>query len=308
MFPEGYTGKLSDDEWHLTSYFAEIRQKLRETDGESECIKSENWPSRMCSLPMRGRTEFTPRANPEQTSITGILKLNENDSVPHITKVMLYTGPDVANPMTAIPSQATDVLAIVSNGRVFDDDRRLERISPGRGVQISGDEPAGYCDGTFNSECSRHGSCLLSGYQYSRGGLLFRNYTEWLVVTLPVIKEGLIMTRIESRHDPSDKAAGEVDGSSLFEHDDDNAGRRLLTYAPRLCDTFAFEFSINGNVTVWNKNDWTALSKKAQRDVEVQTLLDDSSFTNEPKDVEVAFRFSGCGNVMTMSLTHIYFA
>jgi hypothetical protein len=229
---------------------------------------------------------------------------------------MLYSGPNVPNSLTAVPLGETDVLAIISNGRVFDHQRRLDNVSPGRGAQVSGNSLAGYCDGSYNAECGRRGSCLLGGHQYSSGGILFRNYSGWLVMTLPAVQEGLIVTKIESRHDPSDMTEEEkTGGRSLraghaYSDADDgvNADKRRLGRAPVLCDAFTFEFAIDGNISVWNKTDWTLFSKQAQRGVELQTLLDDQNFTEEGRDVELAIRFTGCGDVMTMSLTHIYFA
>lgn len=270
----------------------------------------------MCSIPVRSRTEFTPRANPEQTSITSILKPDENGRIPHVSQGMLYSGPNVPNPVTAVPDGETDVLAIISNGRVFDHQRRLDNISPGLGAEVSGNSVAGYCDGTYNAECGRRGSCLLSGHQYSTGGILFRSYSGWLVMTLPAVQQGLIVTKIESRHDPSDKATKEdVGGRSLREEyayidadNDENTDKRQLGRVLEVCDAFTFEFSIDGNITTWNKTDWNSFSKQAQSGVELQTLLDDQNFTEEGRDVELAIRFTGCGDVMTMSLTHIYFA
>lgn len=259
---------MPDDEWHITSHYAEIRKKLRETDGESECTTSENWPSRVCSLPLRARTEFTPRPDPEATSITSILEPDQNGLFPHIAQPMEYTGPNVDNPLTSVPSGSVDVLAIVSNGRKYDAGRRLD-VSP---VEIGDNALAGYCDGTYNAECGRRGSCLLSGYQYSVGGVLFRSFNEWLNMTLPQIKDGLIMTRILLRR--------------------------------TVCATFRFDFAIDGHVTTWNNTEWNL---RRNQDL-LQTLLDDADFAKEPRDVDLAVRFGGCGDVQSMSLTHVYFA
>jgi hypothetical protein len=328
---------LPDDAWHVTDYYANIRKKLQENCSDSPCFNyKDSLPTRMCSVPINARTEFTPRANPDKTSITSIVKPNEKGYVPFVKEPLEYTGPDVFNPYTAVPEGEVDVLAIVSLGRTYPDDghrrtqelvstsRRLQDIVPGLGWELNG-EPGGYCDGTYNSECGRHSNCMLSGHNDARSGIFFDSYSGWLVMTLPAMKEGIIVTKIESWHWPGEDTLT-VGWTSI-----DNKGRRLLRglgegvnttaahedasrvlkpQPPETCDKFTFEFAIDGKITVWTKADWEKNNKPVQRVVETQTLLDDPNFTTEPKDVELAIRMTGCGDSTkkTMSLTHVYFA
>lgn len=101
----------------------------------------------------------------------------------------------------------------------------------------------------------------------------------------------------------------------LFSEDMYNAERdgRILgkkAKVPEYCDNFLFQFAIDGKVTSWDKATFLANSKNPQRVVEIQTLLDDQSFTTEAKDVELAIRMTGCGDSTqkTMCLSHVYFA
>lgn len=307
---------------------------------------------------MHGRTEFTPRANPESTSIQSLIVKPDGENghnVPHVSHGMLYTGPDVYNPYTAIPEGDIDVLSIVSLGRDITTtatnnnnrrQRRLDIITPGLGWAMGGDAPPGYCDGTYNAECGRRGNCLLTGHHDHRGGLVFESYSGWLVMTLPAVKEGIIMTKIESWHAASESAVtkgwksinnkgeererrqlrgGQSNNNnnnnstvvvpySISYHDvmlEEEERRSLKAAPPAFCDNFQYEFAIDGNITVWTKTDWEAKSTSPQRVVELQTLLDDPNFTKgEAKDVELAIRMTGCGDSSrkTFSLTHLYWA
>ncbi len=334
---------LPDDAWHVTDYYANVRNKLHEKDGETDCYKSDAWPKRMCSTPMRAYTEFQPRPNPEKTSLLSIMKPASNGFKPHIHPGNLYNGPDVFNPFTAVPEGEIDVLAIVSNGRTYEEigkDRLLgtvDAIEQGLGTGLLNAFNPGYCDATYNSECGRQGSCLLSGQGDSRACIGFHSYSGWIVMTLPQVKEGIIVTCIQTWHSVSElpvssgwksinnqerrylrlEGSGESEGNFtvLLSEDVYNAehdGRLLGGKAkvPDYCDNFLFEFAIDGKVTSWDNATFQDKSKRPQRVVEIQTLLDDPSFTNQPKDVELAIRMTGCGDSTqkTMCLSHVYFA
>ena len=332
---------LPDDTWHVTDYYANIRNKVHAKEGETDCFKNVFWPARMCSTPMRAYTQFQPRPNPEKTSLTSILKPASNGYKAHIHPGNLYNGPDVHNPFTAIPEGEIDVLSIISNGRIFADDgkrRRLakETIEPGLGAEFGNHPHPGYCDASYNSECGREGNCLILGHGDSRGCLAFDSYSGWLVMTLPKVKEGIIVSKIETYHGPGDLPASrgwksidnkgrrhlrgldnvEPHGNSTFLlreplYDAETDGRKLKKQpVPAFCDGFKFEFAIDGKITAWNKTEWTEMRTNPQRVVELFTFLDDPDFTKEPKDVELAIRMTGCGESTkkTFCLTHVYFA
>ena len=297
----------------------------------SEAVDGGFLPEAFCTKPINARTEFTPRANPIRTSLQSIIKPDENGRVPHVaTAPMLYTGPDVFNNYTAIPEGEIDVLAIVSNGRVYPEDRRDRRrrleIQPGLGHMVAG-EPAGYCDGTWNSECNRPATsnCLLSGHNDARGGILMNSYSGWLVMTLKGLKEGVIATKMETWHPPEE--LGLTAGWTSINNRGDARGlrrneeegpvvvnglpdRELKYVPPEICAEFKFEFAINGQITSWDKEEFEKRNQPLQRVVEIQVLLNDTAFTEEPQDVELALRMTGCGasTKKTFSLTHVYWA
>lgn len=300
-------------------------------------------PKRFCTTPIHARTEFTPRANPEKTGLQNIIKINELGYLPHVQSKNVYNGPNVHNPLTELPEGAVDVLAIVSNGReqgavsLKSARRRLDSFEPGLGWQMV-EAKSGYCDGSYNSECGREPdfNCLIQGHNDARGGVLFNSLSGWLVMTLPAVKEGIITLKMETWHMieenkmtaswKTENGKRRVLRSSDQAHLLPNATQtypryQSLTYEeaeralkkrppPEYCDTFKFEFAINGKVTAWDKTQFQEKSKNPQRVVEVQTILDDPKFTSEATDVEVAIRMSGCIGPpqKTFKLSHVYWA
>jgi hypothetical protein len=333
---------LNDEDWHVTAHYKNIQNKVQNFSPDHPCeqgFKGNGFPEafalRVCSTPLWARTEFTPRANPDKTSLRSIIKPNELGYVPHISEHLLYTGPNVHNPLLDLPEGAIDVVAIVSNGRSYPESRRLQQepIVPGLGWQMNKYAHTGYCDGTYNSECSRDASntCLYLGHNDGRAGLIFDSYSGWLVMRLPAVKEGLIITKIETWLQPSDifitngwksidnkgrrnlLRIKDTDSSkSSQNHFDDSSARSLRRKKPppQTCDQFKFDIAIDGKVTTWDKSEWEKQNIESQRVVELQVLLNDPNFTSEAKDVELAIRMRGCGDSSrkTMQLTHIYFA
>ena len=143
-----------------------------------------------CYTNLKGATQYTPRAHPELTSITSLLKSSPDGYVPQNTKELLFEGPDPPNPCYEIPDGEVDVYAVVAGRRRLANTalstwnttmesirfealtrerqtshRSLETgIVPGKGWEVR-NEPPGYCDGTYDSICNRDGSfnCVLQG-------------------------------------------------------------------------------------------------------------------------------------------------
>jgi hypothetical protein len=315
--------ELPDDAWHVSSYYDNIRSKvmnLNETLGSCNQYK-ELLSDRACKLQLRGRTEFTPRANPETTSIRSILKTG--DYVPSLGTEPLYEGPDVRNPIFDIPEGQVDVLAILNNGRSFPKDDQRSRnlkvsneVIPGKGYQL--EHPVGYCDGSYNAICGRSedSDCLLYAHHDGRGGLRFHEYSGWIVMSVPKVKEGLIMIKMETWHFADEVPVAE--GWKTVNNERNLGTTATAIDKPRglkreqipFCDDFHFDFAIDGNITSWNLEKFMEAKKDIQRVVEVFTLLDDEAFVKEgeKKDVEVAIRMRGCGDEKVFSLTHVYWA
>jgi hypothetical protein len=106
----------------VTAHCKRIQTKAENLDGqfESKKIMKDIASTRICNLALHAGTEFTPKANPERTSLQSIIKPNElGYAAPHPSCKMLCTGPDVHNPILELPEGAVDVNAIVSIGCTF---------------------------------------------------------------------------------------------------------------------------------------------------------------------------------------------
>lgn len=93
-----------------------------------------------------------------------------------------------------------------------------------------------------------------------------------------------------------------------FEYHDH--GRQLKkAKVPPYCPEFRFEFAIDGKVTSWNYDQYMVNMGHIQRVVEIEKIVEDPSITGGvEKEIEFAFRITGCTNDKTMKITHIYWA
>jgi hypothetical protein len=202
-------------------------------------------------------------------------------------------------------------------------------IVPGKGWQVIG-EPAGTCDGEYDSICGRSitSDCPLRGHHDERGFLGGTEYSGWVVMDIPDMKEGILMLKFwhwrkaeevtrtdgwttvnnEKRMLRSAALSNYTDVSDdeyeyLDSESQPNQRRRL-----DIPDGFLFDYAINGKITTLNKEQFTEKLKSVQRVIDIITLLDDPNFTKAPTNVEVAFRMRECGRECTLALTHVYWA
>ena len=112
------TTLFSEDRWHVSDYYTQLKEKVKNDGGVCEEILKESkmFPARVCTTAMKGRTQFTPRANPDETSLTSIMKDYKLPNETFYKTGMLYEGPDVPNPSLAIPEGHIDVRLIASAG------------------------------------------------------------------------------------------------------------------------------------------------------------------------------------------------
>ena len=85
--------------------------------------------------------------------------------------------------------------------------------------------------------------------------------------------------------------------------------RRLKQLPPGYCDSFRFEFAIDGVITSWNRDEFEQRRAGIQRVVEVVKISEDPLLTGgEEKEIEFAMRLSGCGIAKQFQLSHVYWA
>lgn len=328
---------LDDSYWHVGDYYENIRNKVMQMDPKlgkcPEIAEDDALPARLCSTPLNGRTQYTPRADYEGASLTSILKPAPSGRVPKNELKALYDGPDVHNPAYDIPEGQVDVLSIVlgRRRRLRQRQRRLslepenhseEELTTATMVQpeqhkhrqldeiISGEgwdialEPQGICDGTYDSTCSHDTDqeCFLMGHHDGRGAVVGSEFAGWLVMTLPKVQKGLIVVKLHTWHTKDENPSTEKWKSV------NNERRLMRSYeTPTLNNqTFAFDYAIDGKITSLDTKEFLERKQNLQRVVETMTLLDDADWKDE-KDVEVAIRIRGTDN-MILGVSHVYWA
>jgi hypothetical protein len=227
---------LADEYWHMSQYYSDIQQRIQNMP-PSFCEEGSygRFPPRLCKVPLKARTEHTPRANPDNTSITSILQRVSPDGYLPRVAAPLYEGDDVPNPATTLPEGTVNVRSILNKRHVryIHNLRYLKQkdlnittaetevknkgydtqqittgknistsITPGRGWVVHS-EPSGYCDGSAKSTCGRQitNDCLLSGHNDGKGGIQGDGLSGWLVATLDEMKEGIVILNIDFMHD-----------------------------------------------------------------------------------------------------------
>mmetsp|Transcript_39931 Transcript_39931/g.96377 ORF Transcript_39931/g.96377 Transcript_39931/m.96377 type:complete len:658 (+) Transcript_39931:231-2204(+) len=354
--------RVPDSEWHMTKYYDEMRQRIDNVLDQGKCHDYKTAGiGRACSLPMQARTEFTPRAYPSLSSIRSLMSPSMIQYVDS-AEPNIYDPPDVFNPSLYPPEDAVDVLSIVEAGPTFEpilnpDYHSLFYKKPtfskpplvpiGKGVSLETVAGDVSCDGTLYSWCNRGLSqeCLLRAHNDGRNGLKFDSYSGWVVLNLPSVRNGLVIVKLESWHQPNEayrtKGWTSVNNEGLkgtrnlrqrhlleLQHETNatsdasthrndveaSESRRFLKKKkkpPSYCDDFRFEWAVDGEITSLNTTAFQERRKKGQiqRVVETVTLLDDPNYTNgTEQEVEVAVRIEGCGRGMTFNLNHVYWS
>jgi len=223
--------RLADKMWHVTAYYKNIQTKvanLSPSVGNCHEIR-DRLPVEFCKIPFQARTEFTPRALPEHTSLRSIMKpAGKEKRIPQ-PKLNIYDAPDVYNPVLGVPEGEIDYLAIIENGPDFESflapatplplaiekastsNSRLIKLTvdsdgaaivPGLGWGVTTKSSPNMCNGTYDSFCGRSDDqeCLLYAHNDFRGGVTFDSLSGWGIFTLKNLKEGMIYVKMDSWH------------------------------------------------------------------------------------------------------------
>jgi len=225
---------------NMTTYYDNIRSKVKTIDPSLGSCYSINTsiPERICRTPMKGRTQYTPRQNPQQTSVSSLLRATPDGYIPRNTLKPLYRGMDAHNPCFDLPEGAVDVVARVTQNsssaelrqsHLQEEESELSdvtqlspnhhqpphpvsagpKIAPGRGWQIF-DEPQGECDGTYDSICAKstRNRCVLYGHHDERGSVLGSDMSGWLVMEIPrrQLQSGLFLIKLHTWYEREDNS------------------------------------------------------------------------------------------------------
>lgn len=165
---------IAEEHWHVSEYYKGIREKATQVPGcfgntwkigqkrhleEMEEVDAINdtqidgrkladedyWPSRICNIPLQGRSQWGPRSNPVETSLLSIMKPNKFGDIDPTPQnlywaVPIYDPPDLPAPWT-VPPDATEPFApLIGASRrlsVKEQNRRQLRGDDGKEVDHS---------------------------------------------------------------------------------------------------------------------------------------------------------------------------
>ena len=199
------------------------------------------------------------------------------------------------------------------------DDSEENEIIPGDGWVYSGGR-AGFCDGSFQSECRREvdNTCPMSGHSDGRSGMLGDALSGWLIFELPRIKEGVIIARLEVWHGGSkvdrtegwteinNKGRGYASDEPKGENDSQEPQDRRLNIPE---NDIYFDISINGVIRTMDYEEFMSHKPKYGQNMSFWPLLLPKDWETFDGPVELAIRLrSNAGRDATVLISHIYYA
>ena len=150
--------------------------------------------------------------------------------------------------------------------------------------------PIGFCDGSAQSTCNRHGTnkCLLSNYNHYRAGLIGHGQSGKIKLSLPNVRLGIILAK--------------------FDWQEEN-GPRVRNYAP----DFVFDSTVNGVHKTMNRVDFLKAGIDLTQDLRIHVLMLDKKFKPDNPDgqmvtIEIEVRSPKAGVAPLLLLTHLYYA
>jgi hypothetical protein len=150
--------------------------------------------------------------------------------------------------------------------------------------------PIGFCDGSAQSTCNRHGTnkCLLSNYNHYRAGLIGHGQSGTIKLSLPNVRVGIILAK--------------------FDWQEEN-GPRVRNYAP----DFIFDYTVNGVHETMNRVQFLKAGIDLTQDLRVHVLMLDKDFkADDPNGktvtIEMEVRSPKAGLSPLLLLTHLYYA
>ena len=243
----------------------------------------------------------------------------------------VYRPPDIFNPYLHPPSGEVDVLKVVELGTDFQpvldmdysNHYQVTRIRepreyfqrPGDLFKLDTRACDDFCDGTVDSWCDRgpKNSCLLSGHNDHRGGILFNGQSGW-IVTRPTIRHGYVLAGIQHWHSfpKQQEPTRHLDKAKVIPNNGTKATpNRIMKKSsfPDFTQDFRFEASIQGKIVVSvNGEKFMENLKRISKVGHVYALLEDPHFTGgAEKEIEVAIRITGTGD-RAFSFAHLYYA
>lgn len=105
--------------------------------------------------------------------------------------------------------------------------------------------------------------------------------------------------------DSSKRATQDSSASTNY----DRKERRILGPDDDYCNSFQFQYAVNGDITTLDKEAFLERKYEVGKNVELLTIMDYPAYTGgQNKDVQIAIRMLGCGRRKVFKLTHVYWA
>mmetsp|Transcript_36526 Transcript_36526/g.44056 ORF Transcript_36526/g.44056 Transcript_36526/m.44056 type:complete len:548 (-) Transcript_36526:32-1675(-) len=218
--------------------------------------------------------------------------------------------------------------AEIANNNMHEDDntRMLDEegaIVPGRGWEVHGwKKMDGFCDGSAQSECNRMSEqgCLLAGANDNHLDIMGNSLSGWLVFSVPVVNEGIILARMEwwcgVKHSLTVDWTEVNDGKTTEttpKWNETRARRNLKPTKDQFIPTdLEMDIAVNnGEIKTMKRDEWIEYTKEPSKNCAVWPLLYDESGTTYQKGetVEVAIRFrSKLMPQQSYCISHIYYS
>ncbi|KAL7536600.1 hypothetical protein ACHAWF_005510 [Thalassiosira exigua] len=301
---------LPDEHWHMKAYVENVREKVTTLDeiAAPHCFRLEEelgLPKRLCRNKLKGRTEFTPRADPGKTSVRTLLDATKATKVAETRPELWQEKKETDHPMQKIPTGEVDAVqifdlqgkrrvrrrlprvwnnTIVGGGSLNGRDRRAIALTAGDGWQLLHGYGDG-CNGSPSSSdaCGRpsSGHCLLEGHQGSRGGVWGNETTGWLLLRVPSVENGFVALNLE-------------------------VGGRESAENATIPDALTIEYAVEGVITTLGAE---KLRKEVRQPVPGMNLLVvfDNEESKDAIDMLVTVRAIGCPDCQ-FAVTHVYWS
>lgn len=334
---------LDSHDWHVGEYYQNMREKLANVSPQDTGCAGwgELLPSRVCSLPFHGATQYTPRVGP---SITDLIKAGPNGKPLNPQKV-LYEGHDVHNTCFDPQGGTLNVVGVVSARRqlldrsnkynynnedgLYEEDDLLKQMPP----------PAARVHAARMANAYKKKQSEQSQHRHHRSLGSLETGTWHVVDELPGQCDGQYTSYncgrqssstcpLLGHHDSQGQVQGdESSGWLVLELEKLEKGvviigvrlpsptlaqkRRLGRGDPlsSLPDSFALDVSIDGKVSTWNKAQFSQHYRhQLQRGFDAVVLLDDDAFSTSSETVEVGLRVHECSGSCAFGVTHVFWA
>jgi hypothetical protein len=333
---------LDDREWHMASYYENIRSKLSSLPVETGCNEWKDiLPERICSVPLQGATQHTPRVG---RSLTDIMKPGP-DVVPSNPNHVMYEGHDVHNSCFDPPPGIPDIIGIVSGRRLsvkesfalddtflYSDESLLNdmpeafaRVQESRMLERKQSVQRGQLQHRLQESTVESSLQPGSGWQLvdESPGRCDGEYTSICG------RQPSSVCPLLGHHDSRGHLKGnESSGWLVFVLD--NLTHGVVIMGLRLAggtmtngsmqegsnysmldlpDSFVLDVSIDGVTSTWNKEEFIKRYKpQVQLGFDALVVLDEDTFTSSSGVVEVGLRLRDCGAACSLSISHVFWA